>query len=132
MAINRVFLSGKLGAKPEVLNPSAGTTMSVMRLAVSYKENTSWYTVIAFGSIAEFLVGTAQKGQTLFVEGRLDARKYTDKTGQTREGFSVIVSSAQLGREPLEASKKQPSSALQDDDDLYVPIEEDIMEQVLA
>ncbi len=125
MAINKVHLSGKLAAKPELVNKPEATPMSVMRLAHSYKETTSWYTVIAYASIAEYLVKYAHKGQTIFVEGRLDSRKYTDKSGQTREGISVIVLSVELGRESLKPKESVDTS-------FELPIESDIMEQDLA
>lgn len=101
MRINKVFLTGRLGSDPSLRQTSADNSMLVSRLATNYGDNTEWYTLLAFSKTAEYLTKFAQKGQEVFIEGRLSSKIYNDKTGKEREGTVVIVLNVLLGKIPL-------------------------------
>ncbi len=91
---NKIQLIGNLGAAPEVRTLPNGSKVAKMRLATNETwrnaqgekvENTQWHTVIAWGNDAELAEKYFQKGSELLVEGKLQYREYTDKTGATRQ-----------------------------------------------
>ena len=103
--INKVILVGNLGAKPELKTTNSGMSVSSMRLATSDRKKdgatgdwvdiTEWHTVTVFGSTADNCCKFLDKGRQIYVEGRLQTRKWEDKEGQpkllpTRSSSSVL------------------------------------------
>lgn len=97
--LNRVSLIGNLGKDPEMRFTPSGMAVGNLRLGVTerrkdgeeYKDQTEWVTVVLFGKTAENAGKFLQKGRQVFVEGRLQTRKWEDKTGQTHYTTEVIA-----------------------------------------
>ena len=101
-SVNKVILVGNLGRDPEARNmPSGGKVVSFSvatsetwndRASGERKEKTQWHRVAIFneklGEIAEKYL---RKGSKVYIEGSLESRKYTDKDGQERETFEVVI-----------------------------------------
>jgi len=101
-SVNKVILVGNLGRDPEARNmPSGGKVVSFSvatsetwndRASGERKEKTQWHRIAIFnerlGEIAEKYL---RKGSKVFIEGQLESRKYTDKDGQEREAFEVVI-----------------------------------------
>ena len=100
--INKVILVGNLGAKPEVKYASNGNAISNLSLATSEswtdkstgqkQERTEWHRVSLFGKLAEIAGQYLDKGSKVYVEGKLQTRKYTDKEGIERWTTDIVVS----------------------------------------
>jgi len=100
--INKVILVGNLGAKPEVKYASNGNAISNLSVATSEswtdkstgqkQERTEWHRVSLFGKLAEIAGQYLDKGSKVYVEGKLQTRKYTDKNGVERWTTDVVVS----------------------------------------
>jgi single-strand DNA-binding protein len=100
--INKVILVGNLGAKPEVKYASNGNAISNLSVATSEswtdkstgqkQEKTEWHRVSLFGKIAEIAGQYLDKGSKVYVEGKLQTRKWQDQSGQERYTTEVIVS----------------------------------------
>ena len=100
--INKVILVGNLGAKPEVKYASNGNAISNLSVATSEswtdkstgqkQERTEWHRVSLFGKLAEIAGQYLDKGSKVYVEGKLQTRKYTDKEGIERWTTDVVVS----------------------------------------
>ena len=100
--INKVILVGNLGAKPEVKYASNGNAISNLSVATSEswtdkstgqkQEKTEWHRVSLFGKIAEIAGQYLDKGSKVYVEGKLQTRKWQDQSGQDRYTTEVIVS----------------------------------------
>ena len=100
--INKVILVGNLGAKPEVKYASNGNAISNLSVATSEswtdkstgqkQERTEWHRVSLFGKLAEIAGQYLDKGSKVYVEGKLQTRKYTDKAGIERWTTDVVVS----------------------------------------
>lgn len=100
--INKVILVGNLGAKPEIKYASNGNAVSNLSIATSEswtdkntgekQERTEWHRVSLFGKLAEIAAQYTDKGSKVYVEGKLETRKYTDNTGIEKYSTSVIVS----------------------------------------
>lgn len=100
--INKVILVGNLGAKPEVKYASNGNAISNLSVATSEswtdkstgqkQEKTEWHRVSLFGKIAEIAGQYLDKGSKVYVEGKLQTRKWQDQSGQDRYSTEVVVS----------------------------------------
>ena len=103
--MNKVILSGRLGADPEVRTAASGTAVAKLRLATNgrqknadggWEKTTEWHNVVAFGKTAEMLDQYAPKGKELVIEGRLQTRSYEDRDGNKRYSTEVIVENVEL------------------------------------
>ncbi len=100
--INKVILVGNLGAKPEVKYGSTGNAMTNLSVATSEswtdkntgqkQERTEWHRVSLFGKLAEIAGQYLDKGSKVYVEGRLQTRKWQDQSGADRYTTEVVVS----------------------------------------
>jgi single-strand DNA-binding protein len=122
--VNRVFLLGYLGADPEKRETSSGSLVTNLRLATSEqwtdkqtgekKEQTEWHRVVIFGRLAEVAAQYLHKGSQVYVEGRLQTRKWQGQDGQDRYTTEVVASDMRLlGGGEEEA--KEPTSTKQKD-----------------
>ncbi|WP_376795328.1 single-stranded DNA-binding protein [Thermogemmatispora sp.] len=111
--LNKIMLIGNLGRNPEMSYTDNGTAVTRFSLAVSrtYKtpsgekrEETEWFNVVAWRSLAERCYQYLRKGSKVYVEGRVSQRKYTDKNGIERTAFDVIATDLRfLSPKPQEA-----------------------------
>lgn len=102
--LNRVMLLGNLGADPELRVTPGGQAVLKLRLATneSYvdrnnvrQERTEWHRVTVWGRRAEALGKILQKGDSLFVDGRLQTSSY-DKNGEKRYSTEVVANNVLL------------------------------------
>ena len=102
--LNRVMLLGNLGADPELRVTPGGQAVLKLRLATneSYldrnnvrQERTEWHRVTVWGRRAEALGKFLQKGDSLFVEGRLSTSSY-EKNGEKRYSTEVVANNIVL------------------------------------
>lgn len=99
--INKVILIGHLGQDPEVRYMPNGNAVANITLATSetwrdkqsgeQKERTEWHRVVFFGKLAEIAGEYLRKGSQVYVEGRLQTRKWQDQSGQDRYTTEVVV-----------------------------------------
>tara|TARA_R110002020_G_scaffold42879_1_gene125115 strand:+ start:82 stop:498 length:417 start_codon:yes stop_codon:yes gene_type:complete len=98
--VNKVFLLGNLGADPELQTGKSGTSycrFSVATTSVSRGEKkTEWHRCTAFGKTGEALAKYCTKGQTVFVEGRIETQKWKDKNGQDRSNTMIVAFTVQF------------------------------------
>ncbi len=101
-SVNKVILIGNVGRDPEVRTMQNGGKVVSFSLATSEtwtdrasserKEKTQWHRIAIFnerlGEIAEKYV---RKGSKIYLEGAYESRKYTDKDGNEREAFEVVL-----------------------------------------
>lgn len=105
--LNRVMLIGNIGKDPEIrVNQSSGKKVVSFSLATSrryrdnngeQKEETNWHNVVGFGKLADIFeqLGVS-KGTTLYVEGRLTNRSWTNQNGQKRYTTEVELDTFQI------------------------------------
>lgn len=104
--INKVILIGNLGRDPEVRYTAGGSAVANLRIATTEswrdkqsgekKEATEWHSVVLFGKTAEIAGEYLKKGRTVYIEGRLQTRKYQDKDGQERYSTEIVASDMQM------------------------------------
>lgn len=93
-SLNKVILIGNLGKDPETRYAPSGDAICNITVATSEswkdkntgekKEATEWHRVVFFGRLAEIAAQYLRKGSQIYVEGRLQTRKWQDKEGQDR------------------------------------------------
>lgn len=76
---NLVILIGVIGTDPEVKYTQSGNAVARMRVGIQEQENTSWFTVKAFGKTAEICGNHARKGMKMYIIGRLHQYKWMDR-----------------------------------------------------
>lgn len=100
--INKVLLIGNAGNDPEVRTIESGSTVARVSLATneSYKDKegnwqiqTEWHNLILWRDLAERARDQVKKGSTLYVEGKIQNRKYTDKDGVEKSVTDIVVGS---------------------------------------
>lgn len=107
--MNKVILSGRLTATPELKSTQSGTSVTSFTLAVtrSYDRNkTDFIDCIAWRGTSEFITKYFVKGDPVVVEGELQKREWQTKEGQKRYATEVIVSNAEFSL----SKKAEPSS----------------------
>jgi single-strand DNA-binding protein len=100
--INKVILVGRLGDEPQLKHASNGNAIASFSIATSEKwtdkntgekkQNTEWHRISCFGKVAEIAGQYLQKGSQVYVEGKLQTRKWQDKTGADRYTTEVNLS----------------------------------------
>lgn len=108
--ISKVILVGNLGRDPETRYTPSGAMNVQFSIAVSRRfrdssgqdqEKTNWFRVTAWAKLAETMDNLTQqgylvKGKQVYVEGRLDAREFTDQSGATRTSLDVSATEIQM------------------------------------
>ena len=104
-SVNKVVLIGRLGKDIDLRQTGAGSSIANVTLATyrRYKdgqgqqqEETEWHSVVFFGKTAEIASQYLHKGSSVYVEGRLHTRKYTDKQGIERYATDIIGETLQF------------------------------------
>jgi single-strand DNA-binding protein len=104
-SVNKVILIGNLGRDPEtrympdggaVTNVSIATTESWKDKNGEKQEKTEWHRIAFFGKLAEIAGEYLKKGSQVYVEGRLQTRKWQDKDGQDKYTTEIIADRMQM------------------------------------
>lgn len=144
-SVNKVILIGNLGRDPEVRYTPNGLAVANINIATteSWKDKqsgenqdrTEWHRVVMYSRLAEIAGEYLRKGSKVYVEGRLQTRKWQDKnTGQDRYTTEVIADSLQMldskngapsetsssfgEKAPMDAGAPESSSSNNFDDDI--------------
>jgi single-strand DNA-binding protein len=98
--LNKVQLTGRLGADPEMRFTPQGHAVTTFRVASNRSwrssdgethEDTEWFRVVAWNKLAEICNQFLAKGARVYVEGRLQTRQWQDQEGQPRSSTEVIA-----------------------------------------
>ena len=100
-SVNKVILIGNLGRDPEVRYAPSGSAICNVTIATSRnwkdkssgerQEETEWHRVVFYDRLAEIAGEYLKKGKSVYVEGRLKTRKWTDKDGAERYTTEIIA-----------------------------------------
>lgn len=113
-SVNKVIIVGALGRDPETKFTADGLAICRMSIATSRKykdskgavqEETEWHRIVLFAKLAEIAQQYLKKGSSVYIEGRLRTRKYTDKEGVERFQTEIICETLKMLGE-----KSQPAS----------------------
>jgi single-strand DNA-binding protein len=98
--LNKVMIIGNLGRDPEMRYTPSGRPVTTFSVASSRSWNTSdgerreeteWFNIIAWGSLAEICKQYLLKGQQVYIEGRLQTRQWDDSEGNKRTSIEIVA-----------------------------------------
>jgi single-strand DNA-binding protein len=104
-SVNKAILLGNLGRDPETRYTTGGDAVTNLNIATSEQwkdksgekqERTEWHRVVLFGRQAEVAGEYLKKGRSVYIEGRLQTRKYTDKDGVEKYSTEIVADRMQL------------------------------------
>lgn len=101
-SVNKAILVGNLGRDPEIRHTQDGKTVANLSIATSEtwrdknsgerKERTEWHRVVIFNEgLAKVAEQYLKKGSTVYIEGQLQTRKYTDKDGVEKYSTEIVL-----------------------------------------
>ncbi len=104
--INKVILVGNLGQDPEVRYTAGGAAVATISVATSEQwtdkqsgqkqERTEWHRVVLFNRLGEIAGEYLKKGSQVFIEGKLQTRKWQDQNGQDRYTTEIVANEMQM------------------------------------
>ncbi len=104
--VNKVILIGNLGRDPEVRYTPNGVAVANITIATSEswkdkqsgetQERTEWHRIVMFARLGEIAGEYLKKGSKIYIEGRLQTRKWQDKSGQDRYTTEIVADSMQM------------------------------------
>jgi single-strand DNA-binding protein len=116
----KAHLIGNLGGDPELRYSAGGSPFLRFNVVSNYRtrspegewqDRTEWVRVTVFGQRAETLSQYLRKGSRVYVEGRLEARPWTDQQGQIRSGLEVMASDVEFMNARQADADDQPVAA---------------------
>lgn len=99
-SLNKVMIIGHLGRDPEMRYTPSGRPVTTFTVATSRSWNTvdgerhtetEWFNIVAWGNLAEICKQYLNKGQQVYIEGRLQTRKWDDKEGNRHYTTEVVA-----------------------------------------
>lgn len=103
--INKVILIGNLGVDPEIRYTQSGTPVVNFRIATTerwkdkegqQKEQTEWHSIVAWRRLAEICGEYLSKGSRVYIEGKLQTRKWQDQNGNDRYTTEIIANEMKM------------------------------------
>jgi len=136
--VNRCIFIGRVGRDPELRYTVDGTPVASFSLAVSEswkgkdgnkQERTEWVNCTAWRKLAEIIGQYVHKGSLVYVEGKMQSREYDGKDGTTKKVTEIVLNDMKMlgGKgEGGSSSSSRPAPQRSQDDDTFVPEEDDI------
>lgn len=105
MSVNKVILVGNLGRDPELRYTPSGVAVANFPIATSEKfkdrdgnvqEKTEWHQIVVWRQLAEIAAKYLHKGKQIYLEGKIQTRKWQDKSGQDRYSTEIVMEKMQM------------------------------------
>ena len=121
-SVNKVILVGHIGNRPEGRYTPSGTSTASFSLATNEswidndkekKERTEWHNIVVWNKLADFATEYLQKGQLIYIEGKLQTRTYKDKD-DVQHWKTEVVANVITPLEWKTGEKKESGSAKKD------------------
>ena len=120
MSLNKAILIGRLGRDPEVRHMPNGEAVCNFSIATSEtwkdqhgqkQERTEWHNITLYRRMAEVAGQYLKKGSLVYIEGRIQSRKYTDKDGIERTAYEIIGNEMKMLGGKAEGSSESANTA---------------------
>jgi single-strand DNA-binding protein len=132
--LNKVMVIGHLGRDPEMRYTPSGRPVTTFTVAVSRSWNTAdgerrteteWFNIVSWGNLAEICKQYLHKGQQVYIEGRLQTRRWEDKEGQKHTSVEVVANEMMMlgdrrdnsGQSQEESQDDESSEPVADEDE---------------
>lgn len=134
MNINKLIIAGRLGKDPELKTTTNGTSVASFSVATNRtwtdkqgqkQEDTEWVNCVAWGKTAETISKFFHKGKEIYLEGRIQTRKWQDKEGNNRYTTEMVIDTFQfVGYDKDGGSKGNTPPPPQDNVSTDIDVEE--------
>jgi single-strand DNA-binding protein len=104
--VNKAIIIGNLGKDPELRYTATGTPVAKFSVATSEswtnkqtntkEEKTEWHNIVVWGKMAEICGEYLKKGRPVYLEGRIQTRKWEDKEGNNRYSTEIVANNVQF------------------------------------
>ena len=115
-SVNKVILIGNVGKAPEIRSTQSGSKVANLTIATSEswtskhtgqrEEKTEWHRLVVWGKLAEIVEKYIQKGSKIYIEGKLETRKWADKDGKDQYTTEINVDNLTM----LDSKRDEPTS----------------------
>lgn len=131
-SLNKAMIIGNLGKDPEIRTTPSGQSMATFSVATSEKyknksgeqeERTEWHNIVLWGKLAEIAAQYLTKGKTVYIEGRVQTRKWEGKDGQDRYTTEIVGDKMQMLGGRGDAASKTVESVMDVADNSYQDID---------
>ena len=127
--LNKVQIIGHMGRDPEMRYTPSGRPVTTFTVAVSRSWNTAdgerhneteWFNIVAWGNLAEICKQYLNKGQQVYIEGRLQTRRWDDKEGTKHTSVEVVANEMMMLGERRDHNNQpqQPSEAAAEENNI--------------
>jgi single-strand DNA-binding protein len=123
-SVNKVIIIGNIGKDPDVRRTQDGQAVANVSIATTdkwkdkatgdMKEATEWHRVVFFNRLAEIAGEYLKKGRSVYVEGRLRTRKWTDKDGNEKYTTEIMADQMQMLGSRDDRETRKPDKAPQE------------------
>jgi single-strand DNA-binding protein len=124
--LNKVMIIGNLGRDPEMRYTPSGKPVTTFSVATSRtwstsdgekREETEWFNVVAWSSLAEICKQYLTKGQQVYIEGRLQTRHWDDQEGNKHTSVEIVANEMIILSERREAGEGSTESESSEDEE---------------
>ena len=128
--LNKVMIIGHLGRDPEMRYTPSGRPVTTFTVATSRSWNTSdgerhneteWFNIVTWGNLAEICKQYLTKGQQVYIEGRLQTRKWDDNEGIKHSSVEIVANEMMILGERKDGSQTQAGENLLAEDEGEYP-----------
>ena len=122
MSLNKVILIGHSGRDPETRYMTNGDAVCNFSVATSEswtdrnsgqrQERTEWHNIVLYRKLAEIAAQYLKKGSKVYLEGKIQSRKYTDKQGAERTAYDIVCSEMKMLGNRADGAEKQNTPPL--------------------
>lgn len=104
-SVNKAIIIGNAGKDPETKYTEAGVAVCTLTLATKHswkekdgqrQEKTEWHRVVFWAKLAEIVDKYVKKGSQVYIEGRIETRKWTDKNGNNKYTTEIVADQMQM------------------------------------
>jgi single-strand DNA-binding protein len=118
-SLNKAMIIGNLGKDPEIRATASGQSVATFSLATSEKiknksgemeERTEWHNIVLWGKLAEIAAEYLAKGKSVYIEGRIQTRKWEGKDGHDRYTTEIVGETMKMLGSKRDKDKTSESS----------------------
>lgn len=129
--MNKIIITGRLGADPELKTSGSGNEYTNFSVAVDRRREkdkdrvTDWFYCAAFGKLAVFITTYFKKGDGIELSGRMENDRYEDKEGKTRDSWKLMIENAEFAKGSSKSGNNAAETPAAATVEGFVPLNED-------
>lgn len=129
--MNKIMITGRLGADPELKTGKTGNEYTIFSVAVDRRKEkdkdkvTDWFYCSAFGKLAVFITTYFHKGDGIEICGRMENDRYKDRDGNNRDSWKLMIENAEFAKGGSKSGNNATETPAAAPVEGYTPLNED-------